>query len=285
MRIGIINLFWFGLTPSSDTLGVGFYHSDEDDLRVRDLIRYADVEALALVEIVDVPRLERLLKKLPGTWRARDLGERAVTSADTSSTPDNVQRVVLAWNDDSVELTAWDRPIASGPRRPIVARLRHRSSGFEVTAVLVHPKSGNPLGWEALGPSERDHVAGVRRTQFFEQLASWLQTPAPPFSEPHLVLGDFNSVRSSRECRRLQGLPDWNWPEPTFLPPTAEPRTTLTDPAIIDHFVLSPGLNHSKYEVIAFDELDDFPDAQPTSPKVWKRTTDHRFVRITIEPT
>ena len=125
--------------------------------------------------------------------------------------------------------------------------------------------------------------AGQNRTKFFKGLVGWLSAAPATFPAPYVVLGDFNSIRDSSECDALRNLPGWTWPMPAFIPTTADARTTLTDPAIIDHFVLSPGLTFERHEVIAFDRLPDFPDAAPHSSVVWKRTTDHRLVRMTIK--
>ena len=102
IRFGILNIFWFGLLPPNDTLDVGFYHSPADDERVRDLIAFADLQVLALVEIVDVKRLETILATLPGKWRARDPNNEVVASKTPGAVADALQRVVFAWNDDEM---------------------------------------------------------------------------------------------------------------------------------------------------------------------------------------
>lgn len=282
MRLGLLNIYWFGLLQPHDPLNVGFYHDASDDERIRSLLESLDVSVLTLIEIVDIARVEQIVESLPGHWRVRDAAGAALCSSDSTATPDNVQRVVLAWNDDDVELVRWSRPLQSGPRVPIVARFRSRTTSEEWTHVGIHPKSGILRGWGALPPNAPDHVAGKRRQQLFDELGLWLSNPPADYAGNIVVCGDFNSVADSVEATSLRELPGWTWPTPLFSPPSAEPRTTRTDPEIIDHFVLSPGLSFANHEVLAFDIIATYPNAAPISSKVWKRTTDHRPVRIRL---
>jgi hypothetical protein len=283
LRIGVLNVFWFGLKPADDTLDVGFYHEPDDDLRVAGLIAAASLDAIVLVEIVDIARAERLIKGLSGNWRLRDDTGAAICSRDPSDVSDNIQRVVLAWNDDVIELLRWDRPIHAGPRVPVVARLRHRTDMLEITVVGVHPKSGILRGWDSYPADSKPHQDGQSRVSYFRNLAAWLSAPPAEFQGRAVVLGDFNSVYDSPEVEPLRMLPGWQWPASIFVPEDADLRTTRTDPEIIDHIVLSPELTFSEYTVLAFDLLPEFQEPIPSSELVWKRTTDHRPVRISIK--
>jgi hypothetical protein len=282
IHLGILNIYWFGFVPQPGSAIVQFTHEPGDDERIERVLSALSADVLALIEIVDVPRLERLVKKLPGSWRLRDAAGDAVCSQPPSHAPDGRQRVVFAWNDDTVELVRWGRPLDLGPRKPVVARFRSRASQEEWTAVAIHPKSGAPRGWEGLPPENKDRLAGEARRAFFTSLANWLAAPPPEYAGRSVVLGDFNSVADSSEVAAVRGLPGWRWSQPTFRPPNADRRTTMTDPEIIDHFVLSPNIEFDGHEVLAFDLLPEFPDGVPASPIVWKRTTDHRGVRIRL---
>ncbi|MFO0646206.1 MAG: SdiA-regulated domain-containing protein [Polyangiales bacterium] len=81
-------------------------------------------------------------------------------------------------------------------------------------------------------------------------------------------------------------MADWSVLAPAFKPVGARRESTLTDPGcVIDHFVVSPELRsllNAAPEVYAFDEDPAFLDAASPDARVWKRTTDHRPVTLTI---
>lgn len=283
LKIGVLNLFWFGLQQAHNSLGIGFLHDADDDVRVGGLIGSMGVDLVAFVEIVDIARLEAQLATLPGAWRVRDDDGAAVASFAEAAGGDGKQRVVFAWNDNVVELVRWGRPIAVEPGRPpVVARFKSRASEKEWTAVAVHPKSGALVGWRQLPVGHDDRKAGERRLALFEKVAAWATSPPPEYEGPTVILGDFNSVKGSPETAPLLALPGWAWPEPAFVPSTAERRTTKMDHAIIDHLLLSPHWTFGDHEALAFDVDPAYPNALDPQGLVWKRTTDHRPVRMRV---
>ncbi len=178
MKVGTFNIYWFG-----DTQGGKFQYAPADDARLASLIESMNTDVIGFIEIVDVPRFEVLLGKVGPTWTFRDAANATLTSKPGS------QKLVLAWNTDTVELVGWTR-IHFGNRSPIAARLKERATGKEVLAILVHPKSS--------AFSDPDGIA--QRTQTFEAVVGFLADPLPEFRDlPAFVFGDLNSLAGSPE--------------------------------------------------------------------------------------
>ena len=262
MKIGTFNIYWFG-----DTEGEKFHHAPEDDARLASLIKSMNTDVIGFIEIVDVPRFEALLGKVGPTWTFRDAANATLTSKPGR------QRLVLAWNTNTVELVRWTR-IDYGDRRPIVARLKEQATGKEVLAILVHPKStafDDPTGIE-------------RRTKTFQAVADFLSDPPPEYSNlPAFVFGDFNSLDGSPEQAPLVAQDGWRVLAPTVIPAGAGVWTTNLDKEVIDHFVISPAITVvSEPTIIAYDEDPAIDDPPGSKYPVMKRLSDHRPVWVTF---
>lgn len=105
VRLGVLNVYWFGLVKAPRLIQVAFYREAADVGRVKDLLAFLDVDVLALIEVIDVALLRTILQELPGHWRLDALDGEAVSSKPPQPLDDE-QRIVFAWNDDVVELRA-----------------------------------------------------------------------------------------------------------------------------------------------------------------------------------
>lgn len=131
-----------------------------------------------------------------------------------------------------------------GGRRPYAAALRHKASGQEFVAVVVHLRSGYPV---FLDPDD----AETRRKEA-ASLARWLQAQAladnPAFPEPGsqevIVLGDFNAEigdpNHSLDPLREGALSTWTWENPRA--DAGQYATAIDDGYIIDFIMLSPAM-------------------------------------------
>lgn len=262
MKVGTFNIYWFG-----DTQAGRFQHAPTDDARLASLIKSMNTDVIGFIEIVDVARFEALLRKVGPTWTFRD-----DTNATLTSTPGS-QRLVLAWNTDTVELVRWRR-IDVGKRSPIVARLKERATGKEVLAILVHPKS-----------SVFTDPGGIaERTQTFETVVEFLADPPPEFRDlPAFVFGDLNSLTGSPEQAPLVAQNGWRVLAPTVVPAGAEVWTTNLDREVIDHFVISPAIAVTDGPtIIAYDHDTAIDDPGGSTDNVMKRLSDHRPVWVTF---
>jgi hypothetical protein len=226
-----------------------------------------NTDVIGFIEIVDVLRFEALLGKVGPTWTFRD-----VENATLTSTPGK-QRLVLAWNTDTVELVHWTL-IDFGNRRPIAARLKERATGKEVLAILVHPKS-----------SAFDHPDGIaQRTQTFETVVRFLADRPPEFRDlPAFVFGDLNSLAGSPEQAPLVAQNGWRVLAPTVVPAGAGLWTTNMDKEVIDHFVISPAIAVTDGPtIIAYDHDPAIDDPGGSSDWVLKRLSDHRPAWVTL---
>ena len=262
MKVGTFNIYWFGRTQ-----GNKFKHAPEDDARLASLIGSMDADVIGFIEIVDVQRFEKLLGQVGPTWTFRDAENATLTSVPGS------QHLVLAWNTDAVELVRW-RLIEIGDRNPIVARLKERATGKEVLAILVHPKS-----------TEFDNPDGIaQRTQTFQAVVGFLAAPPQGYRDlPAFVFGDLNSLAGSPEQAPLVAQDGWRLLAPTVVPAGAGVWTTNLDRAVIDHFVISPGITVTDGPtIIAYDHDTAIDDPGGSTDNVMKRLSDHRPVWVTL---
>lgn len=286
-RVTTLNLYWFGLRADLHghlTQGK-FLRDADDDRRLGALIASLDADLIALEEVVEPAALEALLVTMEPSWRVRDVAGEFVSNAATED-----PQVVWAWRSDRVDLLRWTRipkpesvSLGRGHRAPVLGVFRHRASGLELACVVVHAKSGAPQ-WLP-GPN----ADAEKRVKQFVILREWLDAAPENFVRPmRLVTGDFNSLADSTELRELitGSMADWSVLTPTFKPVGARRESTLTDRGcVIDHFVVSPELRSllkAAPEVYAFDEDPAFLDDASPDARVWKRTTDHRPVTLTI---
>lgn len=262
MKIGTFNIYWFG-----DTQADKFQHAPEDDGRLASLIGSMDADVIGFIEIVDVLRFEALLGKVGPTWTFRDTANATLTSTPGS------QHLVLAWNTDTVELVGWAR-IYFGNRSRIVTRLKERSTGKEVLAILVHPKSS--------AFADPDGIA--QRTQTFEAVVGFLADPPLEFRDlPAFVFGDLNSLADSPEQAPLVAQDGWRVLAPTVGPAGAGVWTTNLDKEVIDHFVISPAIAVTDGPtIIAYDRDIAIDDPGGSTNFVMKRLSDHRPVWVTF---
>lgn len=201
----------------------------------------------------------------------------------------HLQKIVLAYDARIVELREWLMPFAPrqwpGPRAPMVAHLRHRSSAWEMTLVGVHLKSG--------GSHESvDSPVGKARQLECQTLADWLarslekptDEPPPPPTEAVVLLGDFNAVREHPSLRPLDALlPTWCWPAPVFskgdgsVVEHEEHWTSWSSQSVIDQVLTSRAATEKASgppTVYCFD-LDPSLDRAPTEAALFlRRRTD-----------
>ncbi len=260
MKVGIFNIYWFG-----DKQDGKFHHAPTDDARLASLIGSMNTDVTGFIEIVDLVRFEALLAKVGSTWTFRDSANHTLTSTPGS------QHLVLAWNTGTVELVRWTQ-IHYGDRSPIVARLKERATGKEVLAILVHPKS----------TAFDDEIGIGKRKKTFEAVVSFLNHPPAGFSDlPVFVFGDLNSLAGSPEQAPLVAQTGWHLLAPTVVPAGAGVWTTNLDKEVIDHFVISPGLNVTDGPtIIAYDQDPAIDDPGHSTNLVMKQLSDHRPVRV-----
>lgn len=287
MRLTTLNAYWFGLSPAlhGDLANGKFLRGPGDDGRLGALIASLDADLIAFEEIVEPAAMEALLTASEPAWRVRDDAGAFVANADHQD-----PQVLWAWRSDRVELLRWTRVpkpvgvvLGGGHRAPVVGVFRHRASGLELSAAVLHAKSGKP-DWQP-----RPDTNAEMRVKQLEILRAWLDAAPAEFVRPlRVVAGDFNSLADSPELRALVSGPmaDWSVLAPTFRPGGARHESTRTDPGcVIDHFVVSPALRallEAPPEVYAFDEDPAFLDEPSPEGPLWKRTTDHRPVTLTI---
>ncbi|MDP2313760.1 MAG: endonuclease/exonuclease/phosphatase family protein [Pseudomonadota bacterium] len=300
MRIATFNVYWFGTTRP----GIVDRTPDDDDLVAR-VLAGLDADVLALQEICDLPRLERVLRRA-ATFSGRDrhlrVGDSFVTSARPSELADTAnQKVVCAWDPATVEPLAWGA-LGGGPalRPPLLATFRDRRDGAALTLAALHLKSG------FMGAPLTDESAALRLREA-AYLARWLsgenvgptalaQAPLGPL----VALGDMNARRDDPTLEPLRRLPGWSWPVPTL--PAEDPWTTFLDREVIDHIGASPAARFvgTPY-AYAFDRdpalggrawfhaVEDFSAQRargfPRAPvENLYRVSDHRPVVAEIEP-
>lgn len=287
MRVSTLNAYWFGLSAAAHAHLAGdvFQREPGDEGRFAALVASLDADLIAFEEIVDLAALEALLHGVDPSWTLRDANGEFVSNPGAE-----MLHVVWAWRSDRVDMLAWTRlprptniAHSGGVRAPVAAVFRHRDSAMELTCVALHAKSGNPRR-----TSVPDADAEVRAKQL-ATLRAWIESVPAEFARPlRLVAGDFNSLADSPEMRELvtASMAEWSILAPSFVPASARVESTRTDSGcVIDHFVVSPELRAvitAPPVVYAFDEDPAFfGDPAPPSP-LWKRTTDHRPVTLTV---
>jgi endonuclease/exonuclease/phosphatase family metal-dependent hydrolase len=247
-----------------------------------------------------------------------------LTSGNAQSTA--TQKVVCAYDAAVLDLVAasklppkQDGSKYPGPRSPFAMHLRARETGWELTLVGAHLKSGLPTA----PPGDN---AADKRKQETAFLASWLgQAPdlesddfkRPP-TEDMVLLGDFNAVEGNFSVAPLHGA-SLAWLQPQVVAALDSPATsalqspddrwsTFLDHMIIDHAVVSAGAAPRVRSALiyAFDHdpaLDEMPPlalhwlsrrtdyelvpSQFASLQVVEnlyRISDHRPVRIAVDP-
>jgi endonuclease/exonuclease/phosphatase family metal-dependent hydrolase len=290
LRVATLNVYYFGARPG-DGLPAEFFHTPDDDQRLAELIRRLDPAVLALQEIVDVPRLESVLARVDPAWRIRDAAGRLVA---TPAPGKPLQRVVVAWRADRVDLLDWSTPITGAPRRPVVCRLRVRGSGADLCVIAVHTKSSDPLWWPGRTPEPPDSadptsVDGAKqRWTLCGRIERWLASH-PDDAAHALVLGDFNAVPGAPELRPL-GLDAMQaWQRAATVqtpPPPAGDRvwSTSTDQVVIDQAYCSPAIAArlaGPAVLYAFDLDPTFPG--PADSPLLRGITDHRPLSLDLD--
>lgn len=254
INLATFNIFWY---PSHAK--VQNHRDAADEARIVQVLTSLDAHALIFQEILDIKRLENLLKQVAGhDYRLRQASGGAwLTSGNAQSTA--TQKVVCAYDAAVLDLVAasklppkQDASKYPGPRSPFVMHLRVRETGWEFTLVGAHLKSGLPTA------PPGDNAADKRKEEA-TFLASWLgQAPGlgsddftrPP-TEDMVLLGDFNAVEGNFSVAPLHGA-SLAWLQPQVVAALDSPATsalqspddrwsTFLDHMIIDHAVVSAG--------------------------------------------
>ncbi|HEX5714514.1 MAG TPA: endonuclease/exonuclease/phosphatase family protein [Thermoanaerobaculia bacterium] len=242
MRLATWNIYWFG-----DRAGEHIIRSAEDRATIAEVIKNLSPDVLALQEIVDPLALEEVIRLANGGGKnyaiRSSTGQWFTSDPNPADVSNSFQKAFLCINTEAVEFLK-GASIRGGPggRRPYAAALRHRSSGIEFVAVVVHLRSGFPV---FLDPAD----AEVRRREA-AALARWLTADAsgdnPDFPEPGsprvIVLGDFNAElgdpNHSLDVLREGTLSEWFWVAPQ--PDAGQHATAIDDGYTIDFIILSP---------------------------------------------
>lgn len=258
MRIATFNVYWFGTSRNI------VERAPEDDQLVARVLARLDADVIALQEICDLPRLERVLQAA-GALAGRDLRLRVADTFVTSARPHELadralQKVVYAWDAATVEPVVWGS-LGGGPalRPPLLATFRDRRDDAEVSVAAVHLKSG------LMGVPLADASAALRLRES-THLARWLGGeavgPAGALragAGACVVLGDFNAREDDPSIAPLRSLSGWAWPRPIL--PEGDPWTTWLDREIIDHVAASPEARFvGAPRAFAFDRDPDLGD-------------------------
>jgi endonuclease/exonuclease/phosphatase family metal-dependent hydrolase len=255
LNLATFNIFWY---PSY--VDVQNRRDEADDARIMRVLTSLDAHALVFQEILDLTRLEGLLKTVSGhDYRLRRApGGAWLTSGNAQSA--STQKVVCAYDAAVLDLVAASKlppkqgvPKYPGPRAPFAMHLRVRETGWEFTLVGVHLKSGLPTA-----PPGDD--AADKREEETAFLASWLgQAPnlgsddfTRPPTEDVILLGDFNAVEDNFSAAPLHEA-SLAWLQPQVVAALDSPATsalqspddrwsTFLDHMIIDHAVVSAGV-------------------------------------------
>ena len=282
VTVATANIYWYGLkqaVASSKGLDIGFFHTNEDDLRLATMLSRIGADLFCFQEIVDVVRFEEVLTKANAALRVRDDEGHMVSSLPVSDALDTKQRVVLAWNAQKLSLVNWKRlPIWT--RSPVFAEFEHQSSGRRLQVTGTHAKSSAP---------EADGAAGQVKRRELTSLAEWatLETEAGRLGDV-VMLGDLNSVHGGEDANYLTkgALAAWHWRQAAG--DTGSLWTTTTDLVVIDHILVSPGLavRVARWpEIVYFDRDPGVPGPLPQQaliPGMLKGLTDHRPVRMAL---
>lgn len=314
IRIATFNIYWF---PSSSF--AGNRRTSGDLGKLREVIKRLDSDVLVFQEILDLESLEDLLSGVI-QGRTYSLRDQAGGWAASGVGQEGGMKVPVAFDSSRLQLleagsarNAEDPPPSKGRRDPVAARLKPLDGGVPFTVIGVHLKSGSlTVGPD---PSTEEDEARVRE---MDRLARWIRSSsAITQGEPAVLLGDFNALQRNAALAPLAPggeLSSWSWPEPRFawslapapveadLPET-ERWTTHLDREVIDHVMLSPGVQVASGPwVYAFDHDRDWLEAAGIS-REWleersytlapdngpvrnlenlHRISDHRPVRVSI---
>jgi endonuclease/exonuclease/phosphatase family metal-dependent hydrolase len=222
-------------------------------------IELLGADVISFQEIVDVGVLEAALALVPGSpMSVRDasgatVGSKGSHAESPSSVP--LQRVVIAWRPERLDLVEWTRLPGGFTRKPIAARFA-TAAGQKFVFCAAHLKSPSVL-------DSGNGKAATKRRKECNLLRAWLTAadPAPlaqGAGDTVVVAGDMNgtidgnrgeepgSVASFgsgdpalKELR--EGLDGWRWDHPRGENGDFVWTTTL-DRAIIDHIFATEGL-------------------------------------------
>src|SRR5215204_4450807 len=174
VRIATMNIFWY---PSSTFIGNS--RDDEDQAKIREVIKRLDADVLVFQEILDLNALAGLLTGVipgrqyslwdrNGQWSASGAGHAGM-------------KVALAYDSNKLELfeagsalMAGQEPAGNGLRDPFAARLGRPGVGPSLTVIGVHLKSGL-----LTVPPAANTPADDTRVREMENLTEWITTLSP----------------------------------------------------------------------------------------------------------
>lgn len=291
ISLATFNIFWY---PTH--VDVQNPRDEADDARIVQVLTSLDAHALVFQEILDLTRLEGLLKSMAGHdyQLRRAPGGAWLTSGNSQSTVS--QKIVCAYDAAVLDLVAASKlppkqgaPKYPGPRAPFAMHLRVRETGWEFTLVAVHLKSGLPTA----PPGD---AAADKRKEETAFLASWLgKAPdSDSFDEPPtkdvILLGDFNAVEDNFSTAPLHGAA-FAWPQPQVVTALDSPAaavlqspgerwSTFLDHKIIDHAVVSAGVAPRVRStlVYAFDQDPALDEAPPAAGHWLRRMTGYKIL-------
>jgi endonuclease/exonuclease/phosphatase family metal-dependent hydrolase len=278
MRLATFNIYWLGGNQIQRT---------KDDLgRIAQVIAKLDADVLAFQEIVGVAQLQTILDQA-NTLTAReyklfDANQKLLGAAKYGG-----QKVVVTYDAQRYELVA-AAPISGGGKGLAFGlRLKGIVSGGQVTVVGVHLKSGQP--------SFTDLDSATKRTDQCQYLQDWVAGNKPVFPAPlpgeHVViLGDFNALYRSDNCKydgvvrsldplREGPFADWWWQDPLADPAGGDRTTVYVERLLIDYVMLSPSL---KERILKPPTIYAF-DLDPEIGVADERLSDHRPVVVEVD--
>lgn len=243
MKLATWNIYWLG-----DRDGTRVVRSPEDEQIIAQVIARLAPDVLALQEIVDPFLMERILDMAGGLGRDYVLrvDNTWLTSDPDPTAEENVQKAFLCINREIVDFLH-GAAIHGGPKKyvrpPYAATLRHRASGHEFVAVVVHLRAGYPAFLDETDARVRKREATA--------LARWLQGEQeamdsnPEFPRPEhgetVVLGDFNAeLQDPNHSLDPLAVPGWTWHNPEPDGDHWETAIFEYDRFVIDLALLSP---------------------------------------------
>jgi endonuclease/exonuclease/phosphatase family metal-dependent hydrolase len=242
------NLDWFGDAGEGPSDDAAQYAA------VRDILRAAAADVIALQEVASPIAFARLVSELPGR-------------AGVLSAYDWTQKTALVWNAARFELVS-QSALAGLPdagRPPLEVTLRRTPSGEALLVVVIHAKA------------QADAASHATRARFAEGLKAHLD--AEHADVPLCVLGDFNdaligSITRGADTPYRAFVDDarrYALPTRALDAPGAAESSYAWGPTI-DHVVVSdelaPGVDAAGAEVLRDELLAGYPDFTA-------RVTDH----------